>query len=405
MRFLAVLAMAAAIAGGTPDQPDVNVNSRYTIGRITLDPERKLSRMLREDIHKLVGQKLNQNTLDAIRERLKQETGARVVAQKLVRGDKPETVNVVLELRYGKRGIDTTIPKLVYISRLGWSGEVDLEGHVAGNTIGIGYADDGESLAERFEGVHGYYERKELWGRKVGFRFDFEDYDTRWNRVTLDALDQTAGPYRTRLNFQPVVTARLWGPLTWSGGLSFERLETPQTAAPVQGAHAVVQTLRLRQQWSESGLKQTLEAGYNLRAATRIVNSNFVYARHQFDASYKIQDGSQELVVRGTGGVISGNAPLFERFVAGNTSLLRGYSLFDLAPMGATRLAAGTVEYHNHGVEAFYDAGTVWDEGGPARVRHSIGCGYATRKGAMVAVAFPLRGDFSFPMFFVGVNF
>ena len=65
--------MAAALAGGTPNQPEVNVNSRYKIGRITLDPERKLSRKLREDIHKLIGQNLNQSTLDTIRERLKEE--------------------------------------------------------------------------------------------------------------------------------------------------------------------------------------------------------------------------------------------------------------------------------------------------------------------------------------------
>ena len=397
MRLLAIL-MLAALAGATPGQSqDVNVNSRYTISRSTVDPERKLSRTLRDDIHKLVGEKLNQATLDAIRERLKQETGARVISQKVVRGDKAETVNIVFELRYGKHGVDIPIPKLVYASRLGWSGEVDFVGHFAGNTIGFGAANDGDALVERFQGLRGNYERQELFGRRIGFRFDAEAYRTQFSDATE--------PYRFRMNFQPVVTARLWGPLTWTGGLSFERLETPNTAAPIQGAHAVVQTLRLRQQWSVSGLKQTLEAGYSLRAATRIVNSDFVYARHQFDASYKLQNGSSEFVVRGTGGVISGNAPLFERFVAGNTNVLRGYSKFDLTPMGSTRLAAGSFEYHNHGIEGFYDAGAAWDEGGAARVRHSVGCGYSTRKGVMVAVAFPIRGDTNFPMFFVGVNF
>ena len=410
MKLLACLAVTAALAAVARTQPpDANVNSRYTVENVRVDPERKLSRTLREDLHKLVGEKFNQATLDALRERLKQETGARVIAQRVVRGDKAETVRVVFELRYGKRGVDVNIPKMVYASRLGWSGAVELEAHWAGNTLGFGAANDGDALVERFAGIRGYYERKELWGRKIGFRFDAEDWNDQWNQTTLAALGTTTGPYRSRTNFQPVLTARLWGPLTWSGGFSFQRLETPYEAAPVQGAHAVVQILRLRQQWSESGLKQTVEAGYSLRAATRLLESDSVYARHQFDASYRIQDGPHEIIVRAVGGAIGGNAPLYERFVAGTTTVLRGYSKFDLTPEGATRLAAGTIEYRNHGIGVFYDTGTAWgatrDDGGAARLRHSLGCGYTTRKGLMVAVAFPMRGDNMFPMFYAGINF
>ena len=405
MKFLAGLAVIASMAAIARTQPpDINVNSRYTVEDVRVDPERRLSRTLREDLRKLVGEKFNQATLDALRERLKQETGARVVSQKVVRGDKAETVQVVFELRYGKHGIDVNIPKAVYASRLGWSGAMELEAHWAGNTVGFGVADDGDALVERFAGIRAYYERKELWGRRFGFRFDAEDWHDQWNRTTMDALGSSMEPYRSRTSIQPVLTVRLWGPLTWSGGVNFQNLETPNQAAPVQGAHSVVQILRLRQQWSESGLKQTVEAGYGLRAATNLLSSDFVYARHQFDASYKFQDGPHEIIVRAVGGAISGNAPMFERFVAGNTTVLRGYSKWDLTPAGATRLAAGTLEYRNHGIGVFYDTGTAWDDGGAARVHHSLGCGYTTRKGLMVAVAFPMRGDM-FPMFFAGINF
>jgi hypothetical protein len=397
MKLAAALILVLSTAAASLAQ-DQNVNSRYIVQKVTVSPERKLSRILREDLHKLVGQNLSQSALDALRDRIRQETGARLVQQRVVRGDKPETVNIVFELRYGQRGIDVKIPKLVYASRLGWNGAADLEAHFAGNTLGFGAVNDGESQVERAAGMRGFYERQELFGRRLGFRFDAEHLRTQWASDNLE-------PYRMRTNFQPVLTARLWGPLTWSGGVGIQRVETPLSAAKNQGAHAVVQTLRLRQQWSAAGLKQTLEAGYHLRAATHLIASDFVYTRHTWDASYKIQDGAQELVVRAGGGALFGNTPLFERFVAGNTRVLRGYSKFDLTPLGAGRLAAGSVEYHNRGVEAFYDTGSAWNEGGPARVRHSVGCGYRTSKGVMVAVAFPLRGEMISPMILAGINF
>src|SRR6478735_1117317 len=51
---------------------------------------------------------------------------------------------------------------------------------------------------------------------------------------------------------------------------------------------------------------------------------------------------SQALVF---GGILNGDAPLFERFTLGDSSTLRGWSKFDLAPVGGTRVAHGSLEY------------------------------------------------------------
>jgi hypothetical protein len=54
--------------------------------------------------------------------------------------------------------------------------------------------------------------------------------------------------------------------------------------------------------------------------------------------------------------------------------------------------------------EAFYDAGTIWDAGEPVVFRQGVGVGL--REGAFaMAVAFPIRGGRSDPIFMMGMNY
>jgi outer membrane protein assembly factor BamA len=78
-------------------------------------------------------------------------------------------------------------------------------------------------------------------------------------------------------------------------------------------------------------------------------------------------------------GRISGAAPLFERFSLGNAQTLRGWNKFDVAPLGGDRMAHGSVELGFDVFSIFYDAGSVWNQGSPIRVRHAVGFGLRSR--------------------------
>jgi outer membrane protein assembly factor BamA len=118
-----------------------------------------------------------------------------------------------------------------------------------------------------------------------------------------------------------------------------------------------------------------------------------------------------------TAGGLNGRAPLFERFVAGNSRYLRGWNRWDLAPLGGNRLVHGTLEYQYRVLRLFYDTGSVWDRGDEAKVRHSLGLGLQLdnawreararhyRGGFTLAVAFPVKEGRAEPVFLVGMNF
>jgi outer membrane protein assembly factor BamA len=105
-----------------------------------------------------------------------------------------------------------------------------------------------------------------------------------------------------------------------------------------------------------------------------------------------------------TAGMIAGQAPVFERFVLGNASTLRGWNKFDLDPAGGDRMVHNTVEYRYGAFQIFYDSGSVWDRNDTAVIRHSAGVGL--RQGVFsLAVAFPIREGHIDPIFMVGMNY
>ena len=93
---------------------------------------------------------------------------------------------------------------------------------------------------------------------------------------------------------------------------------------------------------------------------------------------------------------------MFERFVLGNTSTLRGWHKFDLNPLGGTRVAHGSLEYRYHWFQIFYDAGALWNKGEDAEAKHSIGLGLRSKGGFYLALAFPIRSGRAEPIFMIG---
>jgi hypothetical protein len=249
---------------------------------------------------------------------------------------------------------------------------------------------------------------------KVHLQFEFDSYHEQWNRNTLDQLppaspeagflDDTSDAYRTRQNFEPTVTLVIAEPLTLMAGASFERLGDQFLAERTEAANAVVASLRYRRRLDDSDSERDLEASYSLRAATRVLDSDFVYARHHWDFRYRFTRGRSTVTDDASAGFIEGRAPLFERYVLGNTSTLRGWDKSEIDPLGGNRMVHNSVDYRYRVFEAFYDAGAIWDGGEPAIVRHGVGVGL--REGAFaMAVAFPIRGGRADPIFMMGMNY
>jgi hypothetical protein len=414
--WLGCLFLGSLLFAGTQDS-DLNVNKRYTVDTVIVagkgwktnvsDQNDRLSPGLRRDLAALVGQKLNPSILDVLALRLKKEYSAREVSHHILRGDVPDHVLVEFDVKPARANIDATLTKFVYDSKQGWSGAGALGFTVQQNTFLFGLASDGDTLNERFAGVSGRYENKHVGSDRLSLRFQFESYHEQWNQNTLNALaihpNETSDAYRTRQNFQPTATVVLAKPLTLEFGLGFERFQNQYPDAHYESANALITTLRYHRRLGESEYQQDLDAGYTLRAATKLLGTDFVYNSHTVGLHYRIAHGKHQVLESAEAGAISGKAPLDDRFVAGNSAYLRGWNKYDIDPIGGNRLIHNSVEYRYGPLQAFYDAGAVWDSGQqPAIVRHSVGVGFKESIFSL-AVAFPIKAGHVEPIFMMGM--
>jgi len=91
-------------------------------------------------------------------------------------------------------------------------------------------------------------------------------------------------------------------------------------------------------------------------------------------------------------GAITGHAPLFERFTLGDSTTLRGWDKYAIAPAGGDRVIYSSIEYRYTGLALFLDVGSVWDENTESKVRVSTGFGFHAGP-AFFVVGFPLNTD------------
>lgn len=431
MKFvlLPILAAAALVAQSTepadalPDQiqaPDLNINSRYTIESISFVGQHhyRLSTVALNEMHRLIGAKLSTDALNRLARRIRGELRATEVTFRLTRGGEANHVKVLLNVDNRKSNFDLSIPAFSYNSRQGWTGVAEVATTIGANTFTAGAVSDGDTLAERYTGFKLRYDRLSLGTDRIRLGFEFDSYHELYDRATLVALDNGqssslgAGPYRSRTNFEPSATFVLSKPLTLTLGMSFEELAPQVSAARSESANAVVSTLRYHEHWENSdATNQELDAGYNLRAATSFLSSDLAYTRHLVNVRYKYRHQQQFVEVTLKAGMIYGNPPLFERFILGNSTTLRGWNKYDLDPVGGNRVVHGSVTYGYHIMRVFYDAGSVWDQGKSPEAKHSTGIGISSglgifQKGAfLLAVAFPIRQGHADPVFIAGMNY
>jgi hypothetical protein len=399
---------------------DANVNSRYTVESVDVSSPRhyRLSRSLVDDMQHLVGAPFNDQTAKDLAQRISLELHGYKVAFKLARGSDPDHVRVNFEVHGPRTGFDVEFPKLVYSTREGASGESDAVLNAGSNTFTFGLVTDADSMIERASGIRARYDRWDVVKGRVSLSFEFDSFSDRYNPATRAAAIQAndlASLYGTRRTFEPSATIILAGPLTWTVGLSFNQFSrlpdslasVPQDlpAARTETANAIVNTLRYDRHWEDSGSgTHRFSAGYGLRAATNFLGGAYAYTRHLIDATYHWKRGRQQSQVTFQAGAITGQAPLFERFVLGTGNTLRGWDKYSLDPLGGSRVVYGSVGYGYRMMRVFYDTGAVWDRTKRAAAKQSAGIGIKV-EGILFAVAFPMRGDHMEPVFIAGMNF
>jgi outer membrane protein assembly factor BamA len=407
-----LLVAGCPIFAGTQDS-EFNVNTRYTVENILVagagwttdlvaSHDDHISFGIRRDLVALIGQKLNPAALDDLARRLRKEFRARTVDHHVMRGKTPDTVQVVFDIKLRPARFDVSVPKFAYNSNQGWNGAGEATTTLNHNSFTAGLVSDGDELLERYTGVEARYENSHLGSDNVRFKFEFDDFHDLWSPQT--AADAGAAIYRTRESFEPVLTLAVARPLTVSFGMSFERMQDEGPAARVEAANAFIASARYRRRMENDDDQQDFDAGYDLRAGMRTLASDYAYNRHRFEFRYTWTRGKQVVIDDAMGGVITGVAPLYERFALGNSSTLRGWNKYELDPLGGNRMLNNSVEYRYGAFQAFFDTGAIWDGGEAVVARKSVGVGL--REGPFsVAVAFPLKDGRTDPVFMVSMNY
>ena len=423
MRYVwlaSLLASGGLLFAGNQDS-ETNVNTRYTVEGVTIqgegwstdpvaDHDKRLSSGLRRQIVSLIGGKLNPTVLDDLARRLRKELHARTVEEHVLRGKQPDYVQVVFDVKVPPTRFDVSVPKFLYHPKQGWSGEVEGTATVHQNGFTLGLVSDGDELVERFTGVEARYEDQHLGTDRVHLGFEFDSFHEQWAGSTLaqassaEFSDNGSELYRTRQNFQPTLTFVVARPLTLSFGTSFERLGTEGPSGRVEAANAVLAGAAFHEDTESADNEQNFEANYNLRMGARALGSDFSYGRHSWFFRYTLTHGKHQIMDEATGGVITGQAPLFERFVLGNSTTLRGWNKYDIDPFGGNRMVHNSVEYRYGVLQVFYDSGAIWDPGQTVIPRNSIGAGIR-QGGFFIAMAFPIRERRTDPIFMVGMNY
>lgn len=420
--WMAVLA-AGVLAGCNVTDDDeksaqeLNVNSRYTVESVTITVQHNLSipDPLRTELDSFVGTYYDHSALEKAADRIKKELRVTDVSIKVARGNEPDHVIVNFEVtRSNEHMFDLNVGKFVYDSKEGWSGDGGATMNIRGNALSFGLVSNSDSTIDRYAGVHARFERKKVLTDRLRIRLDFSSYHDEWNQATLNAAPADE-IYRWRESVSPMATVVIADPLELDFGVDFARFRVPfATPAPADGegsaaaktesSNAVVSTLRYHQRWGSEhdSATQELNASYSISSATNLLDTDRNFTRQVAKARYKYRHARNTLELGFLSGKISGDAPLYERFVLGDSTTLRGWNKFDLDPLGGSHVAHGSVDYGYRIFQVFYDAGAVWDRSPEAK--QSVGAGFK-KEGFQLAVAFPLRAGRADPIFYAGMNF
>ena len=313
----------------------------------------EISQSLRDRLQALVGKRLDHDEAEELNDRLEAERPGFDVHRRISRGSERGRIRVVFEFseKEGTRWIPFTgsRSKFVYHSEQGWSGVLDIPMGSRNHRVIAGFAfDNNDDLIEEYSGFRFGFESRKLATDRLGARVEVARFNDSWRDATLFAL--AADPsipeaYRSRLTVEPLVTFALTPFVRVTGGASISELESLSHSPDSQMASALVARVDYDQRWYQPRITQRLEASYELRSATEALESDLIYKRHLGKVRYRYTQRRSTVIADLALGGITGDAPLFERFSLGDSSTLRGWNKFDIAPAGGDRLFHASLEY------------------------------------------------------------
>jgi hypothetical protein len=390
---------------GRQDEPkrDDNVNARYIVehAEILGVPDIELTKELRDDLQALVGKRLDSGEADRLQQRLERELPRYDVSRRIQRGSEVGRIRLVYEAHKKELPqwlrFESLRSNALFHAEQGWGSYLDLG--IGDRTIRftpIVAIDNADDLVEEYSGYGLRFETRKLGTRRLGASLEWSWFDQDWRSATLDALainPQIPAPYDTRSTITPLVRFALSPDLSVAAGVSISELKPLNPGTDSQMANAAVASVSYDRQWNDDlDATHHVEASFGVRAGSRDLESDLAYTRYLGQGSYRFDFGRHHIQATGMAGGITGHAPLFERFTLGDSTTLRGWDKYDIAPVGGDRIAYSSIEYRFTGLALFLDIGSVWDASSARRVRVSTGFGFHAGP-AFLVVGFPLNTD------------
>jgi outer membrane protein assembly factor BamA len=243
---------------------------------------------------------------------------------------------------------------------------------------------------------------------RLGLGLEVTTFDATWRSETLAAFASNPSRgrlYERRSTIAPSVTFAITPYARFTAGVSITELEPRDESQLSQSANAYVVSLGYDRRWTTDRVRHGLDASVGVRAGSESLHSDAVYQRYVANVSYQVRwRHHNELLASGMAGGVTNRAPLFERFTLGDSSTLRGWNKYDIAPIGGDRMAHSSVEYRHRGLAFFLDGGSIWDAGTDSQARFSTGFGYH-QQNVFITVGFPLNTDDVRAVFTAGVRF
>ncbi len=406
-----VTALAQHPAGS---EQDVNVNSRYVVDNVSIEGigDSDVSKSLRADMQKLVGRKYDRAAVNELADRLRKELRGYSVNARLRRGGTVDHVKVSFAVERNLKALYMHPAPLVYHSDEGFSAVLGFALDTHHNYASFNWTSTADELLERNEGYRLRYEHRRVGTNVVQIGVEFDRFHPTFKAPTQYALalsPDLPGAYRTRQDFAPSVSVLPASGVKFTVGLSLQDLDFDVPTPRAERAFAFTLDAELeRKIVADDGYRHAISADYSVRRASPTLESDFVYTRHLASGDYSLSRHRHLFGFHGRLGTITGVAPLFERFSLGNSFLLRGWNKFDVAPLGGSRLAYGSLEYRYRPFQVFWDFGSVWDANQTATVRHSIGIGVVSKNtpvgGWFFSLAFPVRLNDVGPVVMFGIR-
>ncbi len=233
--------------------------------------------------------------------------------------------------------------------------------------------------------------------------------------LSLEGLKASVTAYnRTALLAEGLLTRPLNGKLTFSYGLGLVEESIDQEG--VARAYTLAQVpLTLSYDTADSALEPTtgVNTSFTVTPTAPVRGGSFFMIAQAYAAAYIAleRDAFGVLALRGQVGSVVGasqfQVPADQRFYAGGTSTVRGYTYQTVGPLfpddipeGGLALDAATIELRQHitrniGIVPFVDAGQVSQSSAPFQGHVSVGAGLGLRYYTGIG---PIRADFAVPL-------